>query len=290
MKDTSILTAARILDNALDAAGRYEPDLSERTREVLDDHAIALIHNFPRDPEVYVRFLCSFGEPFENYSALGEMHKDEPHPLLNRVRYRAPETRRTFSAHYVDGPLAMHCARAWTHPRPTKFAMYMVDAGWRHLPPGQNGESLFVRWHDLFLNKRTDDEFNQHLHLLKEQNIRFGSANVEEPLSDLPLVYVLPDAADEFDLGVRLKQDLFEVMRVRTGEEAAGERYLAALRALIAEAQQDANRIQFAMRSGDVVIVDNQRVAHGRTGMVGETRAGGRREFNPREIWSSTLR
>lgn len=290
MKDIKVLTANQVLDTALDAGGEYNSGLDEQTRELLNYQAIALVHNFPKDPETYVGFLQSFGKPFENYSSLGEMHKDEPHPLLNRVRYRAPETRKTFSAHYVDGALAMHCARAWTDPRPARFAMFMVDSGWRHLPAGQNGESLFVRWHDLLLNNSDNTEFQAHLQILKERSIQFGSTNVVEPLSSLPLVYALPNAADEFDFGVRLKQDLLKVMGDRTGEEAVDERYLDALRALIEQAQSPANQIQFEMQTGDVVIVDNERVAHGRIGMVGEMQVDGRREFNPREIWSSTLR
>lgn len=290
MKDTNALTPERVLETAIDAGGQCDVGLSDQAHAVLSDQSITLIHNFPQDPDVYVGFLQSFGAPFENYSNLGEMHKDEPHPLLNRVRYRAPEIRRTFSAHYIDGPLFLHVARAWTDPRPSMFAMYMVDAGWRHLPSGQNGESLFVRWHDLLLNKRDDEEFQAHLRILKERQVEFGSTNVEEPLSTLPLVYPLSDAADEFDYGVRLKQDLLDVMRARTGEAAVNEKYLAALQSLVEESRRDVNQIRFEMQSGDVVIVDNHRVAHGRAGMVGEAEVDGRRVFNPREIWSATLR
>ncbi|WP_221322972.1 TauD/TfdA family dioxygenase [Actinoplanes sp. L3-i22] len=290
MKSTDVLTAARIQETAIDADGRVDADLAGRVREVLDDQGIALIHGFPREPDAYVAFLRTFGEPFENYSASGKMHDDEPHPVLNRVKYRAPETRQSSSVHYIDGSLTPHSARAWTDPRPAFFSMYMVDAGWRDLPAGQNGESIFVRWHDLFKNEAADQDFQSHLKILTESPLVFRSKNVEEAISELPLVYPLSDAQDEFDHGVRMKQDLLAVLGDNKGGSEIGPEYLAAAEALVAAAARSTNQIQFNMETGDVVIVDNDRVSHGRTGMVGESEIDGERALNPREIWSTTLR
>jgi hypothetical protein len=43
------------------------------------------------------------------------------------------------------------------------------------------------------------------------------------------------------------------------------------------------------MESGDLILVDNNRFAHGRRGILGERVVDGRVETNNRELWSVTV-
>jgi hypothetical protein len=244
------------------------------------------------DPHEFVDLLARLGKPRQNYAARSStMSEDDPHAVLNLVRYKPPADRTNSSVHYVDGALDPHSARAWSDPRPSYFAMLMVDPGWRRPSGEQSGHSLFVRWRDLFhrLARRDGLTFERHFSRLTGTSLRFGTDNVDEPVSDLPLCYELADMADDFDRGVRLKQRMQSKLWEIRDSIPNFEEYRLAVEYLVANANQDAHQIVFPLEAGDMIILDNDRVAHGRLPFVGAETINGKLALNPREIWSASL-
>jgi hypothetical protein len=155
--------------------------------------------------------------------------------------------------------------------------MLMVDQGWQDRPPGENGESLLVRWSDAIGLINTGAA---------------GPDTVAGLFSDIPfpdgvarpVAYELPTAREPDDIGIRLKSDLLDYL------ESAAPTHpgIHAVKRLTAAAGQAARRVQLA--SGDLLLLDNDRWGHGRESVVGfSTQPGGEILLNPRELWSVTI-
>ena len=182
--------------------------------------------------------------------------------------------------HHRSGPLEPHAARSWALRRPRYFALLMVEPGWRDLPFGSNGESVFVPWRRALERMRSENaaRFETAFGLLSERPVTFEADKVREPVSAGPIIYPLSDSRDEWDIGVRVKQDLPAVLR-RIG---AGEEIAQAVEWLQSSARHVAREKLAVLERGDLVVVDNNRWAHGRMGF--EIARGN--ALNPREVWS----
>jgi hypothetical protein len=166
-----------------------------------------------------------------------------------------------------------------------------VNPGWRDSPAGENGESVIVSWQHVLsgLARAAADGFAPHLDALRRTVVMFRANNVIEDFATQPIVYPLPDAEGEYDLGVRLKQDLDEKLPALAAQVEDFPRFEASLSRLMAAANDPAYQSCFPMESGDLIIVDNNRYGHGRRTVRGWKDTGGRVEANPRELWSVTI-
>jgi alpha-ketoglutarate-dependent taurine dioxygenase len=202
--------AVDFLSRAADGADRTPEEIAAECRELVQEHHVSFVHDFPTDPDAFLTFLNEFGTPLANYSSRSDLEKSDPHPQINRVKYKRREDVEKHSVHYVAGGLRPHSARSWYAPRPRFFSMLMIEPGWRDTPPGERGESLVLSWHAMFneLAERDGDVFEEHFARLSETPITFQANNVRETLCDLPLLYPLEDASGPYDVGVRLKQDM----------------------------------------------------------------------------------
>ncbi|MFE3581723.1 TauD/TfdA family dioxygenase [Streptomyces vinaceus] len=282
--------ARAIQDEHVTSAGKSVEQTAADAREVMEKNRICLIRDFPLDPDRYLEFLGHFGEPLKNYSSLSALAKTDPHPQINRVKYKK-KAEGAQSVHYVAGGLRPHSARSWRSPRPSHFAMLMVEAGWREVPAGERGESVVVGWDDLFtrLAERDGEVFQEHFARLSTTPITFEANNVREELSSLPLVYPLPDARGPYDVGVRLKQDLGEKIVAIREHIPDFEAYQRSLDYLLAASADEAFFACFPLESGDLLLLDNHRFAHGRLKIVGEYPVDGETRTNNRELWSVTV-
>ncbi|MBT2399357.1 TauD/TfdA family dioxygenase [Streptomyces sp. ISL-100] len=282
---------ARVIqDECVAGAGKSVEQIAAAAREVMEKNRICLIRAFPLDPDRYLEFLGHFGEPLMNYSSLSELAKTDPHPQINRVKYKK-KAEGAQSVHYVAGGLRPHSARSWRSPRPSHFAMLMVEAGWREVPAGERGESVVVSWNDLFnrLAERDGEAFQEHFARLSTTPITFEANNVREELSRLPLLYRLPDARGPYDVGVRLKQDLSEKIVGIREQIPDFEAYQKSLDYLLEASADEQFFACFPMASGDLLLLDNHRFAHGRLKIVGEYVVDGEARTNNRELWSVTV-
>jgi hypothetical protein len=276
-----------ILATSVAAAGKSLPNVITATRAVLAERRVCLVRGFPTVAETFLEFLGGFGTPLDNYSSRSELADDAPSAQINRVKYKPKGQYTKKSVHYTEGELRPHSARSWRAPRPAYFAMLMVDPGWRDTPEGERGESLVLSWRNLFtrLAERDGEVFARHFERLTAMPIRFAANNVREKFAEMPLCYPLSDAADGYDLGVRLKQDLSQKILDLKGAIPDFDGYQDAVEYLVANAADHAFQACFPAESGDLLLIDNNRIAHGRREIIGE-RDGA---TNPRELWSVTV-
>lgn len=251
-------------------------------------HCVA-ISNFPLQVDQFISFLSKFGEPLSNYAAGEKLPAYQLHPSINRVQYqdRATKDKRF---HEMGGPLYAHSARSWSRVRPSYFAMLMINPGWTDNEPGQNGESIMVPWKDVLESLESDNalQFSRDFNLLKETPIQFYANHVQEEISDLPVLYLLPDTKGKLDLGARLKVDL--IQKLRESGTPPSEDYLAALGRFRAAADLPSNRAVYQMQPGDLVLIDNNRFGHGRLSVIPTRQdSTGNLTLNSRELWSTSI-
>ena len=182
--------AADVTVNHVYAAGKPIAEIVAEAREVMEHQRAVRVGSFPLEPDAYLEFLQAFGEPLANYSSRSDLDKTDPHPQINRVKYKRKADTTKHSVHYVAGGLRPHSARSWFAPRPRYFAMLMLDPGWLDTPPGERGESLMLEWQPMFaeLAERDGETFEEHFERLSSTPLRFRANNVREELSELPLL------------------------------------------------------------------------------------------------------
>lgn len=263
----------------IDAATRDFEMLRDLASRQLLFHHVARVRNFPKRLDDFVRFVSSWGHPLPYYGGNGQgSHRD--HPAVHRVRYQQEAAGRG-ELHALDGPLGAHSAQSLRTPRPGFFAMLMVDSGWTDGPAGTNGESVLVPWREV-------------LHALASRFPK-GWKDLLSPLmlpvpfpggATMPIIYELPDARDDFDRGVRLKYGLLDWW---DAEADVHPSTCEALGALLDEAQHPSVLVELPLVAGELIILDNNRWAHGRRGVRGLRMGQFGQETNPRELWSVTL-
>jgi hypothetical protein len=280
-------SAEKVLAASVSAAGKPVSEVIDAAAAVMRERRVCLVRGFPLDADTYLEFLRGFGTPLENYSSRSDLAKDAPSQQINRVKYKPKGQYTAASVHYVAGELRPHSARSWRTPRPAYFAMLMIDPGWRDTAPGERGESLLLAWQELFarLAERDGDVFERHFALLTGTPIRFAANNVVEDFATMPLCYPLPGAASRYDVGVRLKQDITQKLLDLKNDIPDFDNYQLAVEYLVDNAADRGMQACFPMDSGDLLLIDNDRFAHGRRDILGE-RDGA---TNPRELWSVTV-
>jgi hypothetical protein len=253
-------------------------------------HAVRIRH-FPCDPKRYVQFLGQFGTPMPNYKSKSGIGADEQdHAAINRVIFKPPTGERQL-LHQQGGPLPVHSARSWSKIRPALFAMLMVHPGWLDQPRNHNGETVLVRWRDVIRVLREAEPLARckDFKLLSQTPLPYMANNVREAISDLPLIYPLPDAEDECDWGVRIKYDLTSKLETVPMEGVDRAAYRHALVRFLELANQPLLQCCFQLQAGELVLIDNHRWGHGRRAFVTDRESQGKRITNPRELWSVTV-
>lgn len=290
MLEETPLTAL-IRDTEIDVQGLNVDEVASKMKPVMDRQGVCLVSHFPADADAFIGLLERFGEPLENYSSLSDLDKDDPNTKINRVRYKRKKADERMSVHYIGGELKPHSARSWRSSRPGYFSMLMVNPGWRDTPPGQRGESVILSWEYLFtqLAERDGDVFERHFDRLCNTPLCFEANNVKEDVSSSPLCYPLPDAKSRFDVGVRLKQDLQEKLEKIRAQFPDFDAYRASLDYLVDAASGHEYQALFPMHAGNLVLIDNNRFAHGRCRIVAEREIDGQTLVNPRELWSVSV-
>lgn len=266
------------------------PALVEPVRRHLSEDNACLVRGFPAVPEIYLGLLQYIGRPLPNYGQGKDLAAYALHPLINRVRYeeRASEDK---YLHEKGDPLLPHSARSWRDPRPRYFAMLMTDPGW--IDEGNEGTSLFVRWSEALHRARLTDptRLARILDVIRNTRVKFTADHVRERTSSWPIVYALPDSRFALDLGCRIRGRYEDTARVVDVLDTcvSHSRYLDALREFFRAVQSQEVTRKHRARAGDLMIIDNNRIGHGRTAVPTVRGTGVRRKFNPRELWSCAL-
>jgi hypothetical protein len=269
---------------SLNWSERNQESCADKVRSQVALHDIALVKEFPTEVEKFVSFLGELGQVLENYEVgAGYGTPQGAYRFINRVRIDP----RGKLLHNCAGALPPHSARSWAIQRPRFFAMLMVDPGCQLGPEGSNGETLLVRWQDaLRILQQESQDFKQDLELLSRVALPFSANRVREMASHAPLIYGLPDRRHELDYGVRWKYDLREKVEALL-PDAIRTAYLAAVQRLYDVLGDLRVQRQGQLQSGDLVVVDNNRVAHGRRTVRAQRLSDG--GANTRELWSAAI-
>jgi hypothetical protein len=263
------------------------PDLTGRTRQALDaDHA-ALIYGFPPDPEGYIEFLETLGNPVSNYGSGTGNAAYSMHPSINVVRC-ATGLASGQRVQEQGGPLPPHTARAFSKTRPRYIAMLMANPGWS-APPGQVGESVIVRWSDVLrhMQQTSPDSYDEDYALLTGTPVTITATHVTDEWATTPLVFPLDDATGD---GARWSLALWDQLPGMPMEPGLRSRYTAAARRFAQAADTPAVRSTHPLQGGEILILDNNWFGHGRLAFP-RTRPDSRggTELSPRELWSVVL-
>lgn len=239
----------------------YKPGSTfvDQIRQMLHHEWVVLVRKFPTDKDLLVDFSRSLGPLMPGYRAAGNSADD----YVQEVRIKpdiSPEDR---LATERDGELKPHTAHSWGIVRPQAFGLLMIDPGWRNQPPGNNGESVLVRWRDIFLemSERFPNTYEEDWMVLKSTNILFTAAHLPDPPANEPIIAEL---GSTFDIGVRYKENMLSVIEKLIPEIPNGETYYQAFSRFDQVVQTTVSRYEFPMESGDLYLVDNRRVGHAR--------------------------
>ncbi len=235
------------------------PDFVDQTRQVFHQEAVVLLRKFPTDKDLLVDFSRQLGPLMPGYRTVA----DSANGYIQEVRIRpdiSPEER---LATERDGELKPHTAHSWGLVRPQVFGLLMIDPGWRNQPPGNNGESILVRWKDIFLEmaERFPNSYEEDWAVLKSTNILFTAAHLQDSPANEPIIVEL---GSKYDIGVRYKENMLSVIERLIHQIPNGERYYQALLRFDEVAQTTSSRYEFPMEAGDLYLVDNRRVGHAR--------------------------
>jgi hypothetical protein len=272
----------------------YEPGrfLVDRIKDSLRKSGMAYVKQFPTTSSDYVLLAEELGTPLLNYASKSTLQDKTPDPVINQVKIKKIRADEANSVRYVSGNLNPHNARSWLNPRPSYFSMLMISPGWVDTRPGNRGESKIVKWQSFFKSLQALDSkrYSKCVAVLMNTDIKFSADNVKEETLNSPLIYLLPDAKSEFDYGVRLKQDLLEKFCTFSDSLFDTETYYSELKYFIDAVRRPNAHTYYIMEAGDLIIMDNNRYAHGRYPMVNERLNNANTiELNPRELWSLTI-
>lgn len=264
------------------------PEISAADAEkLLSQGEGLLLRQFGAEPQKLMQMATQFGLVGQNYRrASGMSDLEEDDFPFNVVKVKPPRSG-AMLLHEKAGGLRLHSARSWAKHRPKYFMLVMVEPGWRDFSFGLNGESLYAPWRSAikYLAETQPSNYNKIMDALRVP-ITFTADNVIEDVSHEPIIYAIDNPIDEYDFGVRMKQDLVQAL-ARQKNDAPIET-VNAIGALQDAATELAWRYAFSLESGDLVIINNNRWGHGRCDLL-PTRADQPGILNPREVWSWTV-
>ncbi|HEX8754804.1 MAG TPA: TauD/TfdA family dioxygenase [Steroidobacteraceae bacterium] len=224
---------------ALEAA-RHNDEVRASWLNDLVTYGLAFLSGVPTKPEAILEAMPLFGQVAEtNYGLLFDVRAvPQPENLA-----------------YSDLGLGLHTDNPYREPVPGFQALHVLVAS----PDG--GESLFA------------DGFAIAEHLRQEDPAAFEIL----ARTPVPFAYRSRNAALEAERPLIQLSCRGEVVAVHYNNRSiqplpfaaeAAERYYQAYRRLATLLREPRFMLRFMMRSGDLVVFDNQRVLHGRTGFT----------------------
>lgn len=278
----------KIFSNPINCNAISSRQLFDVCSEMINVNHGVLLNNFTIDPLVYVRFLEQFGFIYDNYGYNSDSPAYSLNPKLNRVKFNS-ENSNNFQE--VSANLPIHSARAWGHPRPKYFSMLMVNSGWTDGERWENGESIFVKWSNVLseMKKQFPHQFMNDLNILMNTKFPFKPSVSKAQHSDLPLLYRIENSIQEYDLGCRISLEIFKKLTELKDSLLNFTDFSEAINRFYQIANSDDCIFVHQLNSADVILVDNNRIGHGRKGFRPFTIKNNIKEVNPREVWSAVI-
>jgi len=219
---------------------------------------LAVLSGFPADPEELLAFGRRLGTPSRKpaYGGAANSPKDgDAFGYIGDVRLMTDIEAGRRRPTQDRAEVRMHTARSFAVNRPRYFVLLMADPG-RRTERGQSGESVYT----------SIDHACAALHR------RFPDTAAEdlEVLASTPVPWTLPHAPENAARTPVLQSTSPRTFRYWQGiaddipAEAADSRLAAALTRLDQVINDPAVQAELVAEAGDLVLLDNDRVAHGR--------------------------
>lgn len=242
----------RSIDYRGDRTGAVvDPDFLDLIREAVRSDGLVVVRGFPTDGVALVRFGRQLGELAPMVKEGETASPDEPLDWLgNTESYK----KRTFGQE-----LALHTAASQAPVTPEMHAMLMMDQG--VVPDDDsidNGQTTIARVEDAVRKLHADlgeEEATEVLRLLTVTPVS-TEHQFDYPQRDEPILYHDPDGSWRFRYWIYV-----ELLAQRAGVPADALRALTAFDAALNSPEV---RFEVVLEDGDLVILDNRRLAHGR--------------------------
>lgn len=230
-------------------------------QRLLRNKAFSVV-NFPAQKSDYANFCSTFGELLPTYreQAEGDVFG------IGDVAFKPSVASGERFATERLGPLPFHTSRSWSMQRPRFFSMLMKSTGPLGNPVGQNGESMLLRSSDALrdMQQRHPERYKEHLAVLMQTAVRFRADHLLEDPDTYPLLFSLPDGANEHDHGMRFKNNLVRILKSTRAEIADADRFFGGLDRFESVLLTTDRSLVFQMAPGQLTFFDNSRIAHGR--------------------------
>ncbi|MBA3774276.1 MAG: TauD/TfdA family dioxygenase [Ramlibacter sp.] len=270
----------------LGAGSAFQSDVAALVGDIraqLLSGGIANIAGFPLSKEQYFQLAALFGRPMRKHTAEDGGGTDE---YIGVVRYEPPAEGDKQPPTKGASALPFHTARAYVRVRPSHFFMLMVNGG-APGPAGCRGESQLVRWDNLLQEFRQlhPEHAEADIKLLSTFPVSYKPDYVKEEASVDPLISSSPSG----EITVRYWEYAFAKLAGSTDiqQRKGGPQFLDALSRFDSVLTAPFCRYETVLTAGQLVVIDNRRIAHGRRGfspIVSD--ASGRPTPNPREMWT----
>ncbi|GAA4419218.1 hypothetical protein GCM10023148_18270 [Actinokineospora soli] len=259
MISTSVLPYGVQLDYPADTAvADLDRDLLSALSTALRTEGIALLRGFPSDPAALVALGRRFGLPQRLLATRAELPADVPLNWAVDVVFRG-DLAEADRFDFVEGakPLELHTARATAAVQPQLFLMHMANASEPDADSPDHGQSHFAR-----LDDALDHLVAEHGRARADEIVRVLSTSTFEPIDSCRAEPVVAAILTKKDNG-RWKMRVWEGIAdhaARNAPPALADAVTAFYAAL------NTVRCEVTLTSGDLILLDNERVAHGRRG------------------------
>lgn len=215
---------------------------------------IAIVTGFPDDNDAIIHFLQRFGSIMERRrnNFLNTTN------LIGNVTFRSDIKKEERLPTQTADEICFHTARAFEKIRPDLFCMYMTNPGWTDEITYCNGESKLIKLSDILeeLGCRFPHQYKDIIEVLLSTEVKYKPWYLDdEPLMG-PLLYA--DANGNFSF--RYWEDFASTLN----NASLQDEQLSAILKLGFVIEHNDRKIEFQLEKGDLLIVNNNTVAHAR--------------------------
>lgn len=253
-------------------------------RAELDTFGAVMVTGFPANSRALVDLGTKLGSPMVKPTFRRD---DRPRTHLQafvgdvRFENSIPMDRR-MPTQGAD-PIAVHTARSFAEQRPRWFMMAMIDPGWRDERSDCNGLTRLV-WLDdviVWLGSHLGKRGEGLIDLLQCSEIGLGLDHVAEQPVSAPLLWIGADGRPRW----RYWQGIVDGVRKLASDAVVDPKVSDAITDFDKAVRAEGNILSLALNAGDLLILDNERVAHGRSGFRSlETSNDGSTAISPRRL------
>lgn len=253
----------------------------DKLQNELDNEGIVLLKDFTTSVTEFLNLSQMLGEVLPRSSVYAEKGNSKVLKYVGHVKFadELPEEKRLPTQ--TNGPLPFHTARSFSRLRPKYFAMYMHNQGWIKTVEDLNGESLFIKFKDVLIDykKYYPEEYKKDISLLRNTNILRKPWYVKEATNE-PIIQ-----ENEGVLNVRYWEGMVNSIEKMVNEINNGKEYLEVIKKFDYIMRTSKSAIEIQLNTNDVIIINNQNVAHARKGFLSKKE----NKLNPREIYTTWI-